>query len=110
MWSLRQVVDDGRAERSVLHAARAGRTPPDGAYRLCPRCGRENATGPIDEYGGAPGRHADQAKVASEPIEMAHDYDEYRVYAGEVCQGCSWNHLTVSFVLGNGPPVLAGRA
>ncbi len=35
---------------------------------------------------------------------MAHEYEEFRVYVVEVCQGCSWNHLTVSFVLGNGGP------
>ncbi|MBB3729647.1 hypothetical protein FHR33_005507 [Nonomuraea dietziae] len=39
---------------------------------------------------------------------MAHDYVEFRVYAVEVCQGCSWNHLTVSNVLGNGPPDTVG--
>ncbi|MGN9786233.1 hypothetical protein ACTMTF_32725 [Nonomuraea sp. ZG12] len=25
----------------------------------------------------------------------------------EVCQGCSWNRLTASFVLGNGPRSVA---
>ncbi|MFC4012883.1 DUF5318 family protein [Nonomuraea purpurea] len=128
MWSQRRVVDYGLAKRAVirsLHAGRASRGDVCDAQpyllraarhfgetteRLCPVCERENVINVTYVYGDSLGRHAGQAKVASELVAMAHDYDEFRVYVVEVCQGCSWNHLTVSYVLGNGPPDLAGHA
>jgi hypothetical protein len=33
---------------------------------------------------------------------MEKEYGEFRVYIVEVCRDCSWNHLCVSFVLGDG--------
>jgi len=128
MWSQRRVVDYGLAKKAVVRSLRAGRTPRsevcdaqpyllraarhfgEPTERLCPVCERENVTNVTYVYGDALGRHAGQAKVTSELADMAHDYDEFRVYVVEVCQGCSWNHLTVSYVLGNGPPDLAGQA
>ena len=38
--------------------------------------------------------------------EMAAEYGEFRVYVVEVCQGCGWNHLVCSYVLGTGEPVV----
>ncbi|HEX4816558.1 MAG TPA: DUF5318 family protein [Nonomuraea sp.] len=128
MWSQRRVVDYGLAKRAVVRSLRTGRTARgdvcdaqpyllraarhfgEPTERLCPVCERENVTNVTYVYGDALGRHAGQAKVAAELAAMAHDYDEFRVYVVEVCQGCSWNHLTVSYVLGNGPPDLAGQA
>lgn len=128
MWSQRRVVDYGLAKRAVvrsLHTGRASRVDVCDAQpyllraarhfgepteRLCPVCERENVTNVTYVYGDALGRHAGQAKVTSELVSMAHDYDEFRVYVVEVCQGCSWNYLTVSYVLGNGPPDLVGQA
>jgi len=124
MWSQRRVVDDGLAKRAAVHAGRtlpgdvcdaqpyllrAARHLEEATERLCPVCRRENVTHVTYGYGDALGRQAGQAKVMSQLVEMAHDYDEFRVYVVEVCQGCSWNHLTVSFVLGNGPPDLVSR-
>ncbi|MGP3964652.1 DUF5318 family protein [Nonomuraea sp. 3N208] len=128
MWSQRRVVDYGLAKKAVVRSFHAGRTSRgelcdaqpyllsaarhfgEPTERLCPVCERENVTNVTYVYGDALGRHAGQAKVASELAAMAHDYDEFRVYVVEVCQGCSWNHLTVSYVLGNGPPDLNGQA
>lgn len=124
MWSQRRVVDYGLAKRAVVGSLRAGRTSlrdvcdaqpyllraarhfGERTARLCPVCEKENVTDVTYVYGDSLGRHAGQAKVTSELAVMAHDYDEFRVYVVEVCQGCSWNHLTVSYVLGNGPPDL----
>jgi hypothetical protein len=128
MWSQRRVVDYGLAERAVVHSRRAGRTlrgevcdaQPyllraarhfgEPTERLCPVCEKENVTNVTDVHGDSLRRHAGQAKVTSELGVMAHDYDEFRVYVVEVCQGCSWNHLTATYVLGNGPPDLVGQA
>ncbi|GGO62303.1 hypothetical protein GCM10012289_06640 [Nonomuraea cavernae] len=121
------MVDYGLAKKAVVRSVRAGRSSPvdvcdaqpyllrtarhlgEPTERLCPVCERENVTNVTYVYGDSLGRLAGQAKVMSELVEMAHDYDEFRVYVVEVCQGCSWNHLTVSFVLGNGPPDLVGK-
>jgi hypothetical protein len=35
---------------------------------------------------------------------MARQHGEFRVYVVEVCQGCGWNHLALSYVLGDGTP------
>ncbi|MGV9378892.1 DUF5318 family protein [Nonomuraea sp. NPDC003707] len=127
MWSQRRVVDYGLAKRAVVRSLRMGRTSRgdvcdaqpyllraarhlgEPTERLCPVCERENVTNVTYVYGDALGRQAGQAKVTSELVAMAHDYDEFRVYVVEVCQGCSWNHLTVSYVLGNGPPDLVSQ-
>ncbi|TDD17685.1 DUF5318 family protein [Nonomuraea diastatica] len=128
MWSQRRVVDYGLAKRAAVRSLRSGRASRgdvcdaqpyllraarhfgEPTERPCPVCERENVTHVTYVYGECLGRHAGQAKVTSELIAMAHDYDEFRVYVVEVCQGCSWNHLTVSYVLGNGPPDLVGQA
>jgi hypothetical protein len=39
---------------------------------------------------------------AEELRQMEKEYGEFRVYIVEVCRDCSWNHLCVSFVLGDG--------
>ncbi|MEV6150312.1 DUF5318 family protein [Nonomuraea sp. NPDC052129] len=127
MWSQGKVVDYGLAKRAVVdfphprrrspgdfrdsqpYLLRAARHFGEPTEHLCPVCEGENVTSVTYVSGDSPGRHAGEAKVASELADMAHDYDEFRVYVVEVCQGCSWNHLTVSFVLGNGPPDRVGR-
>ncbi|MFD9943137.1 DUF5318 family protein [Nonomuraea sp. NPDC059022] len=127
MWSQRRVVDYGLAKRALVRSVRSGRTVPrdvcdaqpyllraarhlgEPTERTCPVCERENVTNVTYVYGDSLGRHAGQAKATSELVDMAHDYDEFRVYVVEVCQGCSWNHLAVSYVLGNGPPDLVGQ-
>ncbi|MFD1932795.1 MULTISPECIES: DUF5318 family protein [Nonomuraea] len=122
MWSQRGVVDYGLAKRAAVRSLRSGRASTreicdaqpyllraarhfgELTERPCPVCERENVTNVTYVYGDSLGRHAGRAKATSEILEMAHDYEEFRVYVVEVCQGCSWNHLTVSYVLGNGPP------
>ena len=122
MWSQGRVVDCGLAKRAVVRSLRPDASPVilcdaqpyllraarhfgEPTERLCPVCERENVTNVTYVYGRfARDGHAGQAEVSRNSRDMAHDYDEFRVYVVEVCQGCSWNHLTVSFVLGNGPP------
>ncbi|MFG3437536.1 DUF5318 family protein [Nonomuraea sp. NPDC047897] len=101
-----QLILSGRLPGAVSGASRPSGAPP---ARLCPRRALANAPDGVNVRGRWSARHAGPAKVASEPVKMVHDYDEHRVCAVEVCQGRSNDHLTVSFVLGNGPPDLAGR-
>jgi hypothetical protein len=122
MWSKRSVVDYGLAKRAAVrslrsgHAARsdlcdahpyllrAARYHGEPTARLCPVCERRNVTNVTYVYGDELGRYSGRVKGTSELLTMAREYAEFRVYVVEVCQGCSWNHLTVSFVLGTGDP------
>ena len=44
----------------------------------------------------------DECKTPDELSEMESEFGEFRVYIVEVCRDCSWNHLSASFVLGDG--------
>ncbi|MFD0657233.1 DUF5318 family protein [Thermocatellispora tengchongensis] len=122
MWSQRSVVDYGLAKRATVRSLRTGRCSHDDVCdahpyllraaryhgepteRLCPVCERRNVTNVTYVYGDELGRQVGRVKATSDLAEMAREYREFRVYVVEVCQGCGWNHLTVSFVLGNGDP------
>jgi hypothetical protein len=122
MWSQRGVVDYGLAKRATLQSLRSGRTAKrdvcdahpyllraaryhgEPTERVCPICEHQNVTHVTYVYGDQLGRSTGRVKATSDLVQMAHEYEEFRVYVVEVCQGCSWNHLTVSFVLGNGGP------
>jgi hypothetical protein len=122
MWSQRAVVDYGLAKRAMVRSLRAGRATtgeicdahPDllraaryhgeATDRLCPVCERQNVTNVAYVYGDELGHSVGRVKATSDLVEMAQEYREFRVYVVEVCQGCAWNHLTVSFVLGNADP------
>ncbi|MEU5880973.1 DUF5318 family protein [Spirillospora sp. NPDC047279] len=116
----RLVVDYGLARRATLADLRTGALTRDDAcdahpYLLraaryhgeptdhdCPVCGRERLTHVTYVYGDELGRYAGRVKVTADLAEMDREYGEFRVYVVEVCQGCAWNHLSVSYVLGHG--------
>ncbi|RJL32132.1 DUF5318 family protein [Bailinhaonella thermotolerans] len=127
MWSQRSVVDYGLAKRAALASLSSGRVtttdlcdahpyllraakhhgePTD---RQCPVCRRRKVTHVTYVYGSELGRCEGRVKMTAELVEMAREYGEFRVYVVEVCQGCAWNHLTVSYVLGTGEPGDRGR-
>ncbi|MFP3961733.1 DUF5318 family protein [Actinomadura fulvescens] len=116
----RLVVDYGLAKRAALAELRAGALTRDEAcdahpYLLraaryhgeptdkpCPICGREHLTHVTYVYGDELGRYEGRVKATADLAEMDREYGEFRVYVVEVCQGCAWNHLSVSYVLGHG--------
>ncbi|MFD1117955.1 DUF5318 family protein [Sphaerisporangium aureirubrum] len=123
MWSQRRVVDYGLAKRATVQSLRSGRATRrdvcdahpyllraaryhgEPTQRRCPICEHQNVTHVTYVYGDQLGRAAGRVKATSDLVQMAREYPEFRVYVVEVCQGCAWNHLTVSFVLGtDGPP------
>jgi hypothetical protein len=122
MWSQRAVVDYGLAKRAAIQSIRSGhmeardvcdahpyllraaRFHGEPTERTCPICERQNVTNVTYVYGDELGRMAGRVKATADLPEMAREYGEFRVYVVEVCQGCSWNHLAVSFVLGTGDP------
>src|SRR5579875_2616126 len=71
---------------------------------LTPTCRKTRLTHVTYVYGDELGAYAGRVKQTRELDEMAAEYGEFRVYVVEVCQGCAWNHLAVSYVLGTGQP------
>ncbi len=61
-------------------------------------------------YGAELGPYAGRLKSPRELEQMATEHGQFRVYRVEVCIGCGWNHLLLSFVLGDGVPRAALRA
>ena len=59
-----------------------------------------------DELGDASGR----VRPTRELDRLEEVYAELAVYVVEVCQSCSWNHLTTSYVVGTGERQPARRA
>jgi hypothetical protein len=74
----------------------------------CPVCRKEKLTHVTYTYGDALGEYSGRIKATRELEQMEQEIHEFTVYVVEVCQGCGWNHLTSSYVLGHGrPPVRA---
>lgn len=93
------VADACDAHPYLLRAAKYHGEPTD---KRCPVCRKERLTHVTYVYGDELGAYAGRVKATDELAVMAREYGEFRVYVVEVCQGCSWNHLTVSYVLGHG--------
>lgn len=123
MESKRLVVDYGLARRAMLASLSAGRLAKAEAcdahpylrraakYRgeptdtACPVCHKEHLTHVTYVYGEQLGRQDGRVKSSDELRQLAAEYGEFRVYVVEVCQGCGWNHLTLSYVMGHGQEV-----
>jgi hypothetical protein len=72
--------------------------------RSCPVCRRELLTEVTYVYGDELGQYSGRVKSPREIEEMAHSSGEVHVYVVEVCRNCEWNHLTRSYVVGDGVP------
>jgi hypothetical protein len=122
VWSQRSVIDYALARRATLESLRAGaasatdvcdahpyllraaRFHGEPTDRLCPVCRRESLRQVAYVYGDELGQYSGRVKSTAELADMAREHGEFRVYVVEVCAGCSWNHLTTSYVLGDGVP------
>jgi hypothetical protein len=122
MWSRRSVIDYALARRATLEALstggaavtdvcdahpyllRAAKFHGERTERTCPVCRREELRSVTYVYGDELGRFSGRVKSSAELAQMAHQHGEFRVYVVEVCQSCAWNHLTTSYVLGDGEP------
>jgi hypothetical protein len=122
MWSQRAVVDYGLARRATLEALftggasasdvcdadpyllRAARHHGQPTGRRCPVCRRQDLVELSYTFGDELGQYSGRIKSPPELAVMAREHGEFRVYVVEVCQGCEWNHLTSSYVLGDGRP------
>lgn len=123
MWSQRAVIDYSLARRATLNELlAAGSTTLDDACdahpyllraakhhgeptdRHCPVCRRELLTHVNYVYGDELGQYSGRIKATAELESMAREHGEFKVYVVEVCQNCAWNHLALSYVLGDGQP------
>ena len=128
MWSQRLYVDYALQRRATLHSLNAGGTLTladvcdadtyllqaakfhgEQTEVLCPVCRKESLTHVTYVFGDELGQYSGRIKATSELEPMAREFGEFRVYVVEVCRGCAWNHLSSSFVLGDGVPRSRGN-
>jgi hypothetical protein len=81
---------------------RAARHHGERSSRRCPVCRKEDLTHVTYTYGDQLGPFSGRVRATSDLPAMARAHGEFRVYVVEVCQRCSWNHLVLSYVLGDG--------
>jgi hypothetical protein len=72
--------------------------------RQCPICKTSELVHVTYTFGDDLGFMTGRVRSSRELPEMAHEFGHFRVYVVEVCQKCSWNHLHLSYVLGDGTP------
>jgi hypothetical protein len=123
VWSQRAVIDYSLARRATLtelftggatslddacdahpYLLRAAKYHGEPTDRTCPICRRVRLTHVTYVYGEELGQFSGRIKSTRELEAMARQHGEFTVYVVEVCQSCSWNHLALSYVLGDGTP------
>ncbi len=122
MWSQRSIVDYSLQRRATLRSLfaggahtsdvcdadpyllRAAKFHGEATERDCPVCRREPLTHVTYVFGDELGQYSGRVRRSAELELMAREHAEFRVYVVEVCQGCGWNYLTLSYVLGDGVP------
>jgi hypothetical protein len=118
----RSVVDYALTRRSVLsrisagdaflreehqdadpYLIRAAKHHGEATERPCPLC--SSALVHVTYvFGDELGPYSGRIKNSPDLPVMAYEYGHFRVYVVEVCRNCGWNHLTLSYVLGDGVP------
>ena len=83
----------------TLRAAKHHGEPTD---RLCPVCRREPVVELGYTFGEELGQYSGRIKKTPELEEMAHEFGEFKVVVVEVCLECHWNHMILSYLLGDG--------
>lgn len=119
----RAVVDHGLTRRAVLERIRGGdalaredhcdadpyllraaRNHGEATERPCPLCRTNELVHVTYVFGDELGPFSGRVKSSAELPVLAYEHGQFRVYVVEVCDGCGWNHLTMSYVLGDGVP------
>ena len=122
MWSQREVIDYALQRRSTLQALRRpGRTLArqeacdadpmldraakhhgEPSTASCPVCESDNLVNLNFVFGEQLGQYSGRIKRTAELEEMAHEFGEFKVVVVEVCPACGWNHMILSYLLGDG--------
>jgi hypothetical protein len=98
--------DSCDADPGLLRAAKHHGEP---SGRDCPVCRRSDLVEVTWVYGAQLGPLSGSARATGQLAGMAHEYGRFRVYVVEVCRACAWNHLVLSFTLGDGQARPMGR-
>jgi len=118
----RHVIDHALARReAILEIKRTGGFHFDGAdtdpyllraakyygiatTRDCPICSKTKLDELTYVYSRELGHYSGRIHPPVELPQMATQFGFLRIFTVEVCQGCGWNHVLQSFVLGDGRP------
>ena len=120
MWSKREYVDFALKKRATIASIYRGLNTTSDACdadpylklaarhhgyttdRECPMCHRAKVTELQYTFGDQLGQFSGRIKSHAELEEMQSQYGEFRVYVVEICLECGWNHLSASYLLGDG--------
>jgi hypothetical protein len=89
------------ADPYLLRAAQHHGEPSDDT---CPLCRRDLLTLLTYVFGDELGEYSGRIRRTRQLGAMAESYCAFTVHVVEVCQRCHWNHLRLSYVLGDGEP------
>lgn len=95
----RGVVDACDADPYLMRAAKFHGEKAD---RNCPVCKKDSLVEICYTFGDQLGQYSGRIKTPAELLEMEKEFGEFSVYVVEVCRECSWNHLTCTYLLGDG--------
>jgi hypothetical protein len=70
--------------------------------RICPVCEIVNLIEISYVFGKELGPFSGRIKSPHDLLRMSKEHGQIKVFVVEVCQGCSWNHVYSSYVLGDG--------
>ena len=122
MWSQREVIDYALQRRSTLEALRrpgrqlarmdmcdadpmllrAAKHHGERTQTPCPVCAKADLINLSYVFGEQLGQYSGRIKKTPELEEMAYEFGEFKVVVVEVCQECHWNHMILSYLLGDG--------
>jgi hypothetical protein len=122
MWSQREVIDYALQRRSTLQALkrpgrrlalqeacdadpmliRAAKHHGEPSSADCPVCESDELVNLQYVFGDQLGQYSGRIKRTTELEEMAHEFGEFKVVVVEVCPACGWNHMILSYLLGDG--------
>ncbi len=122
MWSRRQEVDYALQRRNTLQALkrrqrsleslnvcdadplliRSAKNHGEPSGVPCPICAAQNLTNLNYVFGDQLGQYSGRIKSTAELEEMEDEYGEFTVRVVEVCVGCGWNQMIMSYLLGDG--------
>jgi hypothetical protein len=95
----RGVVDACDADPYLMRAAKHHGEKAD---RNCPVCKKDSLVELRYTFGDQLGQYSGRIKNGKELLDMESEFGEFSVYVVEVCRGCSWNHLSSTYLLGDG--------
>ena len=122
MWSQREVIDYALQRRSTLQALRrpgrrlarqeacdadpmllrAAKHHGEPSSINCPVCDADELVNLQYVFGDQLGQYSGRIKQTTQLEEMAHEFGEFKVVVVEVCPACGWNHMILSYLLGDG--------